>query len=197
MTAMWLFATPCSIWWWFVHGSASSWWPLLTSTVWPQHWRSPPVCFICHAVRPMGSTSLTVTMSSVSIVLFWYLHSRNSTFAFSGTNLFFSMIIVLTSCFNIILAILRTRSSEGRQKAFSTCTSHMVAVTVFCGALLFMYLQPRTNHSLDTDKMASVFYTPVIPVLNPLIYSLRNTDVKDALKRFLDNPCQSFRLMRV
>ena len=95
------------------------------------------------------------------------------------------MIIVLTSYFNIILAILRIRSSEGRQKAFSTCASHMMAVTVFYGTLLFMYLQPRTNHSLDTDKMASVFYTLVIPMLNLLIYSLRNKDVKDALKRFL------------
>ncbi|KAM9768996.1 LOW QUALITY PROTEIN: uncharacterized protein ACBT57_018277 [Dama dama] len=120
---------------------------------------------------------------------------ETAVFTFSGTNLFFSMIIVLTSYFNIILAILRIRSSEGRQKAFSTCASHMVAVAVFYGTLLFMYLQPRTNHSLDTDKMASVFYTLVIPMLNPLIYSLRNKDVKDALKRFLDNPCQSFRLM--
>ena len=73
----------------------------------------------------------------------------------------------------------------------------MMAVTVFYGTLLFMYLQPRTNHSLDTDKMASVFYTLVIPMLNPLIYSLSNKDVKDALKRFLDNPCQSFRLMQI
>ena len=69
----------------------------------------------------------------------------------------------------------------------------MMAVTVFYGTLLFMYLQPRTNHSLDTDKMASVFYTLVIPMLNPLIYSLRNKDVKDALNRFLDNSCQSFK----
>ena len=92
---------------------------------------------------------------------------------------------------------LRVRSSEGRQKAFSTCASHMMAVTVFYGTLLFMYLQPRTNHSLDNDKMASVFYTLVIPMLNPLIYSLRNKDVKDALKRFLDNSCQSFRLMQI
>ena len=118
---------------------------------------------------------------------------ETAVFTFSGTNLFFSMIIVLTSYFNIILAILRIRSSEGRQKAFSTCASHMMAVTVFYGTLLFMYLQPRTNHSLDTDKMASVFYTLVIPMLNPLIYSLRNKDVKDALKRFLDNSCQSFK----
>ena len=118
---------------------------------------------------------------------------ETAVFTFSGTNLFFSMIIVLTSYFNIILAILRIRSSEGRQKAFSTCASHMMAVTVFYGTLLFMYLQPRTNHSLHTDKMASVFYTLVIPMLNPLIYSLRNKDVKDALKRFLDNSCQSFK----
>nr|XP_017503270.2 olfactory receptor 8J2-like [Manis javanica] len=110
-------------------------------------------------------------------------------FAFSGTNLFFSMIVVLISYFNIVLAILRIRSSQGRQKAFSTCASHMMAVTVFYGTLLFMYLQPRTNHSLNTDKMASVFYTLVIPMLNPLIYSLRNRDVKGAVKRFLDNPC--------
>ena len=122
---------------------------------------------------------------------------ETAVFTFSGTNLFFSMIIVLTSYFNIILAILRIRSSEGRQKAFSTCASHMMAVTVFYGTLLFMYLQPRTNHSLDTDKMASVFYTLVIPMLNLLIYSLRNKDVKDALKRFLDNTCQSFRLMQI
>ncbi|XP_064145491.1 olfactory receptor 8J2-like [Loxodonta africana] len=99
-------------------------------------------------------------------------------FTFSGINLFFSMIIFLISYFNITLAILRIRSSEGREKTFSTCASHMMAVTVFYGTLLFMHLQPRTNHALDTDKMASVFYTLVIPVLNPLIYSLRNKDVK-------------------
>ncbi|CAH6788367.1 Olr495 [Phodopus roborovskii] len=116
-------------------------------------------------------------------------------FFFSGTNLFFSMTIVLISYANIILAILRIRSSEGRKKAFSTCASHMMAVTVFYGTLLFMYLQPRTNHSLDTDKMASVFYTLVIPMLNPVIYSFRNKDVKCALKEFLKNPCQRLNLI--
>ncbi|XP_006902322.1 PREDICTED: olfactory receptor 8J2-like [Elephantulus edwardii] len=120
---------------------------------------------------------------------------ETAVFTFSGTNLFFSMIIVLVSYFNIVLAILRIQSSEGRQKAFSTCASHMIAVTVFYGTLLFMYLQPRTNHSLDTDKMASVFYTLVIPMLNPLIYSLRNKEVKDALKRLWKNPCQSLKVL--
>ncbi|XP_074083907.1 olfactory receptor 8J2-like [Macrotis lagotis] len=118
---------------------------------------------------------------------------EKAVFTFSGTNLFFSMIIVIVSYFYIILAILRIRSAEGRKKAFSTCASHMMAVTVFYGTLLFMYLQPRTNHSLDTDKMASVFYTLVIPMLNPMIYSLRNKDVKEALKRTLTNLCQTFK----
>ncbi|XP_004646999.1 olfactory receptor 8J2-like [Octodon degus] len=116
-------------------------------------------------------------------------------FVFSGTNLFFSMIIVLVSYFNIIFAILKIRSAEGQRKAFSMCASHMTAVTVFYGTLLFMYLQPRTNHSLDTDKTASVFYTLVIPMLNPVIYSLRNRDVKDALQRLLRSPGCALPLM--
>ncbi|XP_006877848.1 PREDICTED: olfactory receptor 8J3-like [Chrysochloris asiatica] len=114
-------------------------------------------------------------------------------FISAGTNLVLSMIIVLVSYFNIILSILRIQSSEGRKKAFSTCASHMMAVTVFYGTLLFMYLQPKTDYSLDSDKMASVFYTLVIPMLNPMIYSLRNKDVKAAFKRFLSIPCGSFK----
>ncbi|XP_039079435.1 olfactory receptor 8J3 [Hyaena hyaena] len=116
-------------------------------------------------------------------------------FISAATNLVLSLIIVVVSYFNIVLSILRMRSSEGRKKAFSTCASHMMAVTVFYGTLLFMYLQPQTNYSLDTDKIASVFYTLVIPMLNPMIYSLRNKDVKAALQRFLTNSCYSFKLM--
>ncbi|MBZ3876164.1 Olfactory receptor 8J3 [Sciurus carolinensis] len=78
-------------------------------------------------------------------------------FISAATNILFSMTIVFISYFNIVLSILRMRSSEGRKKAFSTCASHKTAVTVFYGTLLFMYLQPRSSHSLDTDKMASVF----------------------------------------
>ncbi|XP_075404260.1 olfactory receptor 8J3-like [Tenrec ecaudatus] len=110
-------------------------------------------------------------------------------FISAATNLVLSLMIVLVSYSNIVLSILRMRSAEGRKKAFSTCASHMMAVTVFYGTLLYMYLQPKTDHSLDSDKMASVFYTLVIPMLNPLIYSLRNKDVKDAFKRFWSNPC--------
>ncbi|KAJ1075582.1 PREDICTED: olfactory receptor 8J3-like [Capra hircus] len=116
-------------------------------------------------------------------------------FVSASTNLVFSIITVVASYFNIVLSILRIRSSEGRKRAFSTCASHMTAVSVFYGTLLFMYLQPQTNHSMGVDKMASVFYTLVIPMLNPMIYSLRNKDVKAALKRFLTNSCGSFKLM--
>ncbi|KAM6160817.1 olfactory receptor 8U3 [Erethizon dorsatum] len=106
-------------------------------------------------------------------------------FAFAGFDMICSSSIVLTSYLFIIAAILRIHSTQGRHKAISTCGSHMVAVTIFYGTLIFMYLQPKSNHSLDTDKMASVFYTVVIPMLNPLIYSLRNKEVKDALKKAL------------
>ncbi|XP_061295638.1 olfactory receptor 8J1-like [Bos javanicus] len=108
-------------------------------------------------------------------------------FISASTNLMFSITVVVASYFNIIVSILRIRSSEGRKRAFSTCTSHMTAVSVFYGTLLFVYLQPRNNHSLDTDKMASVFYILVIPMLNPMIYSLRNKEVKAALRKFLTN----------
>ncbi|XP_003422929.1 olfactory receptor 8J3-like [Loxodonta africana] len=116
-------------------------------------------------------------------------------FISAAMNLIFSVIIVTVSYFNIILSILRIHSSEGRKKAFSTCASHVMAVTMFYGTLLFMYLQPKTHHSLDSDKMASVFYTLVIPMLNPMIHSLRNKDVIAAFKRFLSKPCYSFKPM--
>ncbi|VCX41853.1 unnamed protein product [Gulo gulo] len=112
---------------------------------------------------------------------------------FCSFNLVSSLLIVLVSYILILMAILRMNSAEGRHKTFSTCGSHLTVVLVYYTTLFFMYLQPKTSHSLDTDKMASVFYTLVIPMLNPLIYSLRNKDVKDAFKRFLNNPFQSFK----
>ena len=112
-------------------------------------------------------------------------------FISASTNLVFSIITIVASYFNIVLSILKICSSEGRRKAFSTCASHVTAVSVFYGTLLFMYLQAQTNHSMGADKMASVFYTLVIPMLNPIIYSLRNSDVKAALKMFIRNTCCS------
>ncbi|XP_003422734.2 olfactory receptor 8K3-like [Loxodonta africana] len=103
-----------------------------------------------------------------------------------------SLLIVLVSYLLVLVAILRMNSAEGRHKAFSTCGSHLTVVVVFYGTLSFMYVQPKSSHSFDTDKMASIFYTLVIPMLNPLIYSLRNKDVKYALHRILGVLCNIF-----
>uniref|UniRef100_A0A4W2D7R2 Olfactory receptor n=1 Tax=Bos indicus x Bos taurus TaxID=30522 RepID=A0A4W2D7R2_BOBOX len=97
-----------------------------------------------------------------------------------------TILVVLTSYGYITVTILRMRSGGGRHKLFSTCGSHMTAVSLFYGTLFVMYAQPGAVKSMEQGKVVSVFYTLVIPMLNPLIYSLRNKDVKDALWR-LDN----------
>uniref|UniRef100_A0A8C0WPT2 Olfactory receptor n=1 Tax=Castor canadensis TaxID=51338 RepID=A0A8C0WPT2_CASCN len=83
----------------------------------------------------------------------------------------------------IFTTLLKMRSTAGYQKAFSTCASHLTAVSIFHGTIIFMYLQPSSSHSMDNDKIASVFYTMVIPMLNPVVYSLRNKEVKNAFKK--------------
>ncbi|XP_057585362.1 olfactory receptor 5AK2-like [Hippopotamus amphibius kiboko] len=103
-------------------------------------------------------------------------------FVFVGFNLMFTVVLVIFSYGNIIAAILKISSAAGRKKAFSTCTSHLTAVTIFYGTLSYMYLQAHSNNSQENMKVASVFYGIVIPMLNPLIYSLRNKEVKEALK---------------
>ncbi|XP_007445071.1 olfactory receptor 1019-like, partial [Python bivittatus] len=95
--------------------------------------------------------------------------------------------MILVSYVYILATILRMRSTEGRRKAFSTCASHLTAVGMFHGTIVFMYFRPTSSYSMDQDKWASVFYTVVIPMLNPLIYSLRNKEVKDALTKSVGN----------
>ncbi|XP_072813828.1 olfactory receptor 5AP2-like [Vicugna pacos] len=107
------------------------------------------------------------------------------TMAFSSFNVISCVVIVLVSYLCILIAILRMPSLEGRQKAFSTCASHLMAVTIFFGTILFMYLRPTSSYSMEQDKIVSVFYTVVTPMLNPLIYSLKNKDVKGALQKIL------------
>ncbi|XP_042531671.1 olfactory receptor 5B12-like [Dipodomys spectabilis] len=103
-----------------------------------------------------------------------------------GFNDIFSILVILVSYLFIFITILRMRSAEGRQKAFSTCASHLTAVSIFYGSGIFMYLQPSSSHAMGTDKMASVFYTMVIPMLNPLVYSLRNKEVKKAFTKAVE-----------
>ncbi|XP_006160915.1 olfactory receptor 5AK2-like [Tupaia chinensis] len=101
---------------------------------------------------------------------------------FVGFNLMSTVLVVIFSYILIISAILKMSSTEGRKKAFSTCASHLTTVTIFYGPLFYMYLQPHSNNSQENMKVASIFYGIVIPMLNPLIYSLRNKEVKEALK---------------
>ncbi|XP_004688856.1 PREDICTED: putative olfactory receptor 8G3 pseudogene [Condylura cristata] len=104
----------------------------------------------------------------------------------SAFNILFPALTILASYIFILSSILRITSTEGRSKAFSTCSSHISAVSVFFGSGAFMYLQPSSVSSMDQGKVSSVFYTIIVPMLNPLIYSLRNKDVKLALKKILD-----------
>uniref|UniRef100_A0A8D0GBZ4 Olfactory receptor n=1 Tax=Sphenodon punctatus TaxID=8508 RepID=A0A8D0GBZ4_SPHPU len=104
-------------------------------------------------------------------------------FSLSGVIIMSTSLAILVSYVYIVVTILQIHSSKGRQKAFSTCTSHMVTVSLFYGTVTFMYAQPSSLSSLAQSKVVSVFYTLVIPMLNPLIYSLRNKDVKEAFRR--------------
>uniref|UniRef100_A0A8C0BC85 Olfactory receptor n=1 Tax=Buteo japonicus TaxID=224669 RepID=A0A8C0BC85_9AVES len=101
--------------------------------------------------------------------------------AFNGT---ISITIILLSYICILRTVLRTCSAQSRSRAFNTCASHLMAVSLFYGTIFFMYLQPVSSHR-SLDKVVSVFYTVVTPMLNPFIYSLRNKEVKGALVKLL------------
>ncbi|KAG9489489.1 hypothetical protein GDO78_005458 [Eleutherodactylus coqui] len=94
-----------------------------------------------------------------------------------------SIIVIVISYVFILHAVFRSNSSKGRHKAFSTCGSHFICVILYYSTGIFMYVSPSSVHSLEQDKIVSVVYTLVIPMLNPLIYSLRNREMKLALKR--------------
>ncbi|XP_057634144.1 olfactory receptor 5B3-like [Chionomys nivalis] len=100
-------------------------------------------------------------------------------------NIFFALTLILISYTFIFTNILKMNSVAAYRKALSTCASHFTAVFIFYGTIIFMYLQPSSSHSMDTDKIASVFYTMVIPMLNPLVYSLRNKEVKNAFTKIV------------
>ncbi|XP_069506084.1 olfactory receptor 5V1-like [Ambystoma mexicanum] len=90
-------------------------------------------------------------------------------------------VVVFTSYINIISAILKIQSSQGRQKAFSTCASHLAVVILFSSAICIMYMRPNTRYSENQDKILSLLYIVVTPVLNPFIYSLKNKEFRKAL----------------
>ncbi|KAM6159421.1 olfactory receptor 8H1-like [Rhynchocyon petersi] len=103
----------------------------------------------------------------------------------ASSTLLVSFITVSVSYVFIITTILKMKSTAGKKKAFSTCASHLLGVTIFYSTMNFTYLKPSKSYSLGKDQIASVFYTIVIPMLNPLIYSFRNKEVKQALIRVM------------
>ncbi|XP_039716230.1 olfactory receptor 9I1 [Pteropus medius] len=129
--------------------------------------------FFCD-LPPLLKLSCSDTASTEIVIVF-----------FGNFVILVNALVILTSYLLIIKAILRVKSSSGRAKTFFTCASHLTAVALFFGTLIFMYLRSGSGKSLEEDKVVSVFYTVVIPMLNPLIYSLRNKDVKVAFKKVI------------
>ncbi|XP_051039790.1 olfactory receptor 8H1-like [Phodopus roborovskii] len=105
-------------------------------------------------------------------------------FVFAGTTLLLPLIAISASYMSILSTVLKINSTSGKRKAFSTCASHIVAVIIYYGTLMFTHLKSNKSF-LGNDQVASVFYTIVTPMLNPLIYSLRNSEVKYAVIRVI------------
>ncbi|XP_053304247.1 olfactory receptor 13G1-like [Spea bombifrons] len=111
----------------------------------------------------------------------------NEIFVFTA-DVILGMCCFLLTCLSyvfIINTIMKIRSAEGKRKAFSTCASHITIVSMYYGAVIFTYIRPRSSLSLDKDKIVSTLYAVITPTLNPIIYSLRNKEVKEAFRRVI------------
>ncbi|XP_074442938.1 olfactory receptor 9G19-like [Larus michahellis] len=129
--------------------------------------------FFCD-LPPLVKLSCDVT-DSYQMLLYFILTS----------NIILPSALILASYAAILAAVLKMRSATGQHKAFSTCAAHLTAITLYYSSILFIYSQPSSSYVLGRDKVVSVFYTVVIPMPNPFIYSLRNQEVKEALKRLV------------
>ncbi|XP_027694110.1 olfactory receptor 12-like [Vombatus ursinus] len=106
-------------------------------------------------------------------------------FILSAVIIITTSLVILVSYSYILTTVLKIPSTQGRHKTFSTCGSHIAVVSLFYGTVFFMYAQPGALSSPEKSKVVAVFYTLVIPMFNPLIYSLRNRDVKESVKRIM------------
>ena len=95
------------------------------------------------------------------------------------------LLLILVSYSFIAVAVLKIKCAAGRQKAFGTCSSHLIVVSIFYGTVIYMYIQPGNSPSQDEGKLLSIFYSIVTPSLNPLIYTLRNKEFKGAMKKLV------------
>ncbi|XP_014698917.3 olfactory receptor 10C1-like [Equus asinus] len=122
-------------------------------------------------------------MPVVKLVCVDISHIKIMFFAVSVLFIMSPSFLILCSYMRILATIFRIPSAAGRRKAFSTCSSHLLVVSLFFGTALFTYLQPKVAHTPETDKATALMYTVVTPALNPVIYTLRNKEVKEAFQR--------------
>ncbi|XP_069488886.1 olfactory receptor 6N1-like [Ambystoma mexicanum] len=129
--------------------------------------------FYCDAqpLLKLSCTNTHITAAAISLL--------------ASTLILSSFLLTMVSYAFIISTILRIPSGLGRQKAFSTCSSHLVVVMIYYGTIVCLYIQPTASVSMDLNKVFSLLYTVVTPMLNPIIYSLRNREMKESLKKLL------------
>ncbi|NXE16065.1 OR6N1 protein, partial [Lophotis ruficrista] len=109
-------------------------------------------------------------------------------YTFSTVIIMSSVLFIMTSYLQIIMTILKATAGAPCKKTFSTCATHLSVVTIYFGSLIFMYVRPAVKYESDNNKVVAVFYSVITPLLNPVIYTLRNKDVKMAIiKTFLRN----------
>ncbi|XP_004611651.2 olfactory receptor 2G2-like [Sorex araneus] len=168
----------------------------------------PRLCRLLASTAWLSGVATTLVQSTLTLQLPFCGHRRVDHFicevpmliklacvdtTFNQAELFVASVLFLVLPVSFILgsygciarAVLRIRSASGRRKAFGTCSSHLTVVVIFYGTIIFMYLQPAQSRSKDQGKFVSLFYTVVTPVLNPLIYTLRNQEVKAGLRKVL------------
>ncbi|CAO2643380.1 Putative olfactory receptor 2W6 [Lemmus lemmus] len=133
----------------------------------------PQLCLKLAASAWLSGIANSVLMSPLTMSLERCGHRRINHF------------VILVSYGYIAAAVLRIKSAAGRRKAFNTCSSHMVVVSLFYSTIIYMYMQPGNVASQDQGKFLTLFYCLVTPTLNPFIYSLRNKDMKAALLKVL------------
>ncbi|XP_006037306.1 olfactory receptor 6N1-like [Alligator sinensis] len=116
--------------------------------------------------------------------------SCSETYAIQGVGYAFSTVVIMSavlftmaSYVQIIVTILRMSSAAARQKTFSTCAAHLSVVSIYFGTIIFIYVRPTVKYESNANKVVSVFYAVITPLLNPIIYTLRNKDVKEALRK--------------
>ncbi|XP_015261926.1 PREDICTED: olfactory receptor 2G3-like [Gekko japonicus] len=161
--------------------AAASWTLSFLVSVVPLRLSLPPLCgpYLINHIFCEVPVLLHMICSDTSLNELLMLLSGIST-------LMLPFILILVSYGHIISAVIRIRTAGGRRKAFSTCSSHLTVVTIYYGTGMFMYMRPKSSYSPETDKFISVFYAVINPMLNPIIYSFRNNEVKESLMRVLN-----------